>query len=450
MGTTLPTAPHQWFAGRVPSEVLSPLTRTALGSPRGSGAAVAQGAERPALSRLSSRQLLDRAAGLIGCRVVPLVRDHGDITAAAHEAAAGVRSACAALGGPAQALILLGPRGDVDSAGPAEAFWRLGRLVAESRSLTGAFDQGTDELPARLAGAGPDGRAFLAQFDAFLAQYGAHGPNNWDLMSPTWETHPGLPLAAIDRLRLVDDDDAPAARQSRLAADRREALALAGTVLGAAVDTACRLLSARSRSRTAIVRLLHEARMPFYEIGRRMVEQGYLDRVADFGMVTLEEFPAFLDDPEAFGRAIRNRRAEYEAGVSVIAGPDLRSPNGSGGPDEFRGVGASGGRATGAVRVLLNPADPGHLQPGDIVVAPGADASWVPLFVPAGAVVVAGGDWLCHAAVACRELGIPAVFSASGADTLLAEGSIVTVDGIAGTVTIRSRTPVAGGRPGGS
>jgi pyruvate,water dikinase len=424
------------------SEVLSPLTRTALGSPRGSGAAVAL--QRPALSRLSSRQLLDRAAGIIGRGVVPLVQDHGNITAAAREAATGVRSACAASGDPAQALLLLGPRGDVDSAGPAEALWRLGRLVAESRTLTGAFDQGTDELSARLAGVGPDGRAFLAQFDAFLAQYGAHGPNDWDLMSPTWETHPGLPLAAIDRLRLVDDDDAPAARQARLGADRREGLARAGVALWAAIDTACRLLSARSRSKTAIVHLLHEARMPFYEIGRRMVEQGYLDRVADYGMVTLDEFPAFLDDPEDFGRTIRDRRAEYEAALPGAAGPDLRCPDG------FTGVGASGGRATGAVRILSNPADPGHLQPGDIVVAPAADASWVPLFVPAGAVVVAGGDWLCHAAVACRELGIPAVFSSGSADTRLAEGSIVTVDGTAGTVTIRARTPVAGGRPGGS
>jgi pyruvate,water dikinase len=407
-------------------EVLSPLTRTALSAPP---APVALGAERPALSRLSSRQLLDRATGILGRWVAPLLQDHTGLTALALEAAAGVRSA-----DPAQALRLLGPLGDVESAEPTEALWKLGRLVAESRPLSAAFDQGTGELLARLPRTGQDGQAFLIHFNAVLDRFGSQGPNGWDLMSPTWESHPDLPLAAVDRLRFVDDDDAPAARHGRLAADRRSVLAQIGADLAAGVDTAGRLLAARSRSRTAIGRLLHEARMPFYEIGRRMVEQGYLDRVADYAMVTLREYPDFLDDPEAFTLVIRERRAEHEARTPLTVASD-----------GFVGLAASGGRATGTLRILANPADPGPIQPGDIVFAPTADPSWVPLFVPAGAVVVSDGDWLSHAAVACRELGIPAVFSYDGD---LAEGSIVTVDGNAATVTVR--TPVAGGRPVGS
>jgi pyruvate,water dikinase len=439
--------------------VLSPLSQTGIAARYIGGALIsptmralddagqamsALRAERPVLSRLSSRQLFDRAAAILDRWTTPLLHAHSAITAAALDAAEQVGSRCAALAEPGAALRLLIPPGGVDSAEPTWALWRLSRLVAGSPELTIAFDQGPDDVHLRLAGAAGDGALFLDQFEAFLGAFGSSGPNDWDLTSPTWETHPDLALVAVDRMRLASDDASPVVRHARLIADRR-AMAPPDTALAAELDRAGRLLAARDRSKTTLVRMLHEARMPCYEIGRRMVEQGYLDRVADFGMVRLDEFPAFLDDPESFALTIRERRAEYEA--AVVARPAC----GSGGSSVVGGSGAamtgtpgSPGCVTGTVRVVTNPADPGPLQPGDIVVSPTADLSSLPLFCTAGAVIVEVGDWLQHAVVACREVGIPVVCACEGATTRLHDGAVVTVDGVGGVVTIQetATTPV--------
>jgi pyruvate, water dikinase len=45
---------------------------------------------------------------------------------------------------------------------------------------------------------------------------------------------------------------------------------------------------------------------------------------------------------------------------------------------------------------------------------------------------------MCHAAVVAREMGLPAVFGVREATTLLRDGEIVQVDGVAGRV-VRAR-----------
>ena len=441
--------------------VLSPLSRTALSACHVDGAGIAPSptdldesrqavsalrAERPVLSRLSSRQLFERAATIIDHWATPLLGDHAAVTAAALESAGRVGSRCADLAGPTAALRLLAPLGGMDSAEASWALWRLGRFVAGSPELSLAFDQGPDDVHLRLLGAAGDGALFLDRLDAFLHEFGSFGPNDWDLTSPTWETHPDLALVAIDRMRLVPDEVSPAVRHGGLIADRRASLRRvldeAGKLgpvrrdeVGAALEHAGRLLAARDRSKTTLVRMLHEARMSCYEIGRRMVEQGYLDRVADFGMVTFEEFPAFLDDPESFALTVQERRAEHEARSSRRPAPGATGATLAGAP-------GSPGLATGTVRIVTNPADPGPLRPGDIAVSPAADPSSLPLFLPAGAVIIEAGDWLQHAVVVCRELAIPAICACVGATARLADGVVVTVDGAAGTVTIHETATV--------
>ena len=74
---------------------------------------------------------------------------------------------------------------------------------------------------------------------------------------------------------------------------------------------------------------------------------------------------------------------------------------------------------------------------GDILVASSTDASWSPLFVEAGAIVVERGGPLSHAAIVARELGVPAVLNVVGATGRL-DGEIVTVDGDEGVVVIHT------------
>jgi rifampicin phosphotransferase len=103
----------------------------------------------------------------------------------------------------------------------------------------------------------------------------------------------------------------------------------------------------------------------------------------------------------------------------------------------FTGWGASPGSWTGRVRVVRSP-EAADLQRGDVLVARSTDASWGPLFVTAGAVVVEEGGPLSHASILARELRLPAVLNLPGVVDQLhrAQGRLVTVDGTAGTVVL--------------
>lgn len=100
----------------------------------------------------------------------------------------------------------------------------------------------------------------------------------------------------------------------------------------------------------------------------------------------------------------------------------------------LRGLGASSGIASGAVRKLDSPTEGHRLQPGEILVAPMTNPDWVPTIRRAGAVVTDSGGSTCHAAIVSRELGVPCVVGTRTATSDLEEGQTITVDGGAGTV----------------
>lgn len=102
----------------------------------------------------------------------------------------------------------------------------------------------------------------------------------------------------------------------------------------------------------------------------------------------------------------------------------------------FTGTPGSRGVATGPVRTVLGPADFARVRAGDVLVCRWTDPAWTPLLGTVAAVVTETGGILAHAAIVARERDIPAVVGLPGATAALVEGSLVTVDGTAGTVTI--------------
>jgi len=87
-------------------------------------------------------------------------------------------------------------------------------------------------------------------------------------------------------------------------------------------------------------------------------------------------------------------------------------------------------------RVILDPTDPGALEPGDVLVAPSTDPAWTPLFMPASAVVVNVGGQISHSIIVSRELGLPCVVSATDATVRIPDGALIEVNGDTGTVTV--------------
>ncbi|GAA3226842.1 PEP/pyruvate-binding domain-containing protein [Oerskovia jenensis] len=145
--------------------------------------------------------------------------------------------------------------------------------------------------------------------------------------------------------------------------------------------------------------------------------------------------------------------APLPAPSTDVTGDAPRLGNGS----LLRGAAGSSGVATGPARIVRGPADFSHVSPGDVLVCPFTDPAWTPLLRIAAGVVTETGGALSHAAIVARERRIPAVLGVTGATRLIAEGSLVTVDGEAGTVTVEAppteSAPPQGdlrSRPGGS
>jgi pyruvate,water dikinase len=105
---------------------------------------------------------------------------------------------------------------------------------------------------------------------------------------------------------------------------------------------------------------------------------------------------------------------------------------------ELAGIAASPGVYRGQARVVTTPADFGRLVQGDVLVAIMTTPAYNVLLPLLGAVVTDTGGVLSHAAIVAREYHIPAVVATGAATTTIPDGSVVTVDGDRGTVTIES------------
>jgi phosphohistidine swiveling domain-containing protein len=76
------------------------------------------------------------------------------------------------------------------------------------------------------------------------------------------------------------------------------------------------------------------------------------------------------------------------------------------------------------------------MPPGRIVVCPFTDPGWTPVLDRAAGVVTETGGLLSHAAIICREYGIPAVLGVPQATSRIPHGSELVLHGSAGFVEI--------------
>ena len=391
---------------------------------------------RPDLAALSDADLVAYARSFLPELDNAFVR-HDYSTFGSAVGPAMLAEACAAAGQPEALLDLISGYGEVPSASPSWGLWHLSRLPSAS----------------------PE---FAEAFDAFLAEFGQRGPNEWDIRAVSWEAGPDQVLALVDSMRHIPDEDSPDARHARLEATR---IATAGRIRKALPDDAsrasfdvalassARMIPLREQTKLIAVTAINEVRLALRELGRRGVAAGYYAAPEDVMMLLESELDDYVADPARFAPVIAERLAQYlalfeiEPPFIIDADPaPLPSwprrarprPEPARAGQVLRGIGGSAGRYQGRARVGMDLPAAMELEPGEILVAPLTDAAWTPLFLVAGAVVVDVGALNSHAVVVSRELGIPCVLSLQDATARLRDGMELAVDGTAGTVTVIS------------
>jgi pyruvate,water dikinase len=103
---------------------------------------------------------------------------------------------------------------------------------------------------------------------------------------------------------------------------------------------------------------------------------------------------------------------------------------------QLHGTPASSGLVEGIARVVHGVDQMDTVQQGEILVAPTTNPSWTPVFSRISACVADGGGMMSHAAIVCREHGLPAIVGTGRATRAIKTGQRIRVDANLGIVTI--------------
>ena len=99
-----------------------------------------------------------------------------------------------------------------------------------------------------------------------------------------------------------------------------------------------------------------------------------------------------------------------------------------------KGLGASPGLVSGAVKIVKDTDELDKVGNGDILVTVMTTPDMVPAMKRANGIITDEGGVTCHAAIVSRELGISCVVGTGDATKILEENEMVTIDGNKGIV----------------
>lgn len=116
----------------------------------------------------------------------------------------------------------------------------------------------------------------------------------------------------------------------------------------------------------------------------------------------------------------------------------VEAATGEGG-EELMGSPGSTGVVEGRARVIKTVDQLSELQEGEILVATTTSPSWAPAFTKIGGAITDVGGAMCHAAIVCREYGLPTVVGTGSGTSVIKTGDLVRIDGDEGTVQILER-----------
>ena len=312
---------------------------------------------------------------------------------------------------------------DVVSAQALSAVHRLAAAARRDPTAARLLAEPTID-PAALAEQAPD---FYAALTGELAQIGHRGPGEVEMLCATYADDPDLLIRMVTKALTAAPRPLPPPPDVPLRAK----------LVAAAAATQIREREVR---RDRMVRAIWILRRSLREYGRRLVEAGELREADDVFYLLVDE----LDAPPAdIAGVVARRRAEQRMLFDVVPPesfsgswlPSAPPMDPLRGGESLYGIGVSGGRARGLVRVV-QPDTIDDLQPGEILVAKVTDVGYTPAFAYAAAVVTELGGPTSHAAIVAREFGVPCVVNARGAAARLVNGTLVEVDGSTGHVTV--------------
>jgi pyruvate,water dikinase len=206
-------------------------------------------------------------------------------------------------------------------------------------------------------------------------------------------------------------------------------------------------------------------RRGYLAMGRRLASAGTIDKPSDVFMLNPDEIDRVMMVPEHHDLRFitRRRRASWEEwqkrpnppvitdrasleeavvndllpsgdpiAIKLVVG-ELPEPKPELGADMFGTCGCPG-EAEGKARLVLTYEDLKAVQPGEIIVCPGTNPAWTPVFGIVNAVITDRGGTLSHAAIVGREYAVPTIVNTFEATAKIKTGQRLRVNAKEGAI----------------
>lgn len=295
----------------------------------------------------------------------------------------------------------------------------------------------------------------------FLAQYGMRGLAEIDIGRSRWRENPTQVMQMLQSyLRITDAAQAPAAVFQRGEAAAQQVIdelaatlrkqpngAIKARLVYALAHRMRALAGLREMPKFFIINLFGILREGLLQSGEALVAQGVLTQPDDLMFLHVKELQALAAGYAIDWKAlVSERRALYAREKLRNQIPRLLVSDGRAFYEGMRaaqgdrdgvitGSPVSPGVIEGTVHVVFDPHN-AQLAPGEILVCPGTDPAWTPLFLAAGGLVMEVGGLMTHGSVVAREYGIPAVVGVHEATQRLKTGQRIRVDGSSGEILL--------------
>ncbi len=314
-------------------------------------------------------------------------------------------------------------------------------------------------------------RARVPAVDEYIGAVGFRIAAGFDLTNPTVVERPDLVLGRLSAAFGYDADHSTE-RADMLAAELRDAVPEDQRAnfddLLAEARLVYRLRDERGLySDSSAVGLM---RLALIELGRRLYERGRIGFQYDALDLRGAEIDAILGGSpaptaEELAARVAARKAASKLGAPPLLGPPPpapppvdalppplarvmsalgfvisgvtgEAPAPAGDDRVVMGIGGSAGVYVGPARIVKNFDDLMELQDGEVLVTSATGESFNSFLHVVGAIVTDHGSFASHAAIMGREMGFPAVVGTVDGTSRIPNGSLVRVDGKAGTVEL--------------
>jgi len=374
---------------------------------------------------------------------------------------------------------------EVDLFQPDEELKKLARLAVDSGVDATFEDPSTATVIAALRQSA-EGRAWLAQWEASAQPwFNFSAGSGFYHTDEVWLEHLDIPLGFvrdyIGKLRAGVDISRPIeairAERDRIMAEYAELLATDEdrAAFGEKLGLARVVFPYVENHNFYVEHWSHSVLWrKMRQLGGVLVKEGFFTQEDDVFLLKRDELPEALWDmysawavgvqprgPKYWPRELDRRRRILAALRAWSPPPALGRPpevvtepftimlwgitgdsvkqwlgSSEGGDGGLRGFAASPGVAEGPARVIFSADQIAEVREGEILVAPLTAPSWAPIFGKIKATVTDVGGMMAHAAIVCREYGLPAVTGTAFGTKTIKNGQRIRVDGNNGTVDL--------------